>query len=634
MSETTNPGRHTLLELLRQQAHRYRDKDAFRFSYNGDGENESQLSYGELDLQARAVAARLQQQGAAGRRVLVLCRPGLDGIAGIFGCVYSGAIAVPIHERLAPRLSSVVPDSQADFVVAPADTPAKFSSAMEIFAGGRRLSWCLTDASHREAKQWVAPELNADAPVLIQYTSGSIKAPKGVMLAHRRLLHNVAALSETFGGYDANVFVSWLPQHHDMGLIGCGLYPLHIGATTILMAPAAAVRRPMRWLELISRHRGTVTFAPDSAYQRCVETSSAEERATLDLSSLAIAVNGAEPVRTETLRNFADAFGSAGFRPEAFRPAYGLAESTLLVSGGSAAALPTIEHLDRAELGHDRVLDAEPGQPTTTAVVGCGHPQGGQRVVIVDPDTRRTCAAGEVGELWITGLSVAQEYWNNPGETEQTFAACLAGAGEGPFLRTGDMGFLRAGEVFITGRLKDLVDIDGCNHYPNDIENIVQRSHPLLLSGRGAVFAIPAEAGSENKESSTGNKLVVTQEVERDTVNEIELGEVVDAIQPALAASHQTRAGTVVLVAHLSIPTTSSGKIQRRRCRQQFLDGDLNVLAEWNASPQSGGDRRATDMTATEFVANIAETKGPQAAAEAVAILKTAAAHKTRASSR
>jgi acyl-CoA synthetase (AMP-forming)/AMP-acid ligase II len=575
---TTAPAA-TLLDLLRQRAEVYRDKVAFSFSYNGDDENRTQLTYQELDFKARAIASRLQHQGAAGERVLVLCRPGLDHVAGFFGCIYAGAVAVPVHERLAPRLSSVVPDAQARFALATAETHANVRAAVDDLDEGRHLQWGLTD-DVGDADSWVTPDLDPDAIAMVQYTSGSTTAPKGVVLTHRNLLHNMETVRQVWGGDDTAVSVFWLPSHHDMGLIGAILSMLYVGCTTHLMSPTAFVKRPMRWLEAISRHRATFTVAPNFAYELCIEQSTAEERAALDLSSLAMAMNGAEPVRPATLQRFADAFASSGFRPQAQFPVYGLAEATLLVSGGSDSALPVVHHIDRAALSEDRVVDVEPESQSAVALIGCGRPAGGQRVVIVDPVTRRPCQADEVGEIWIAGPSVARGYWQRPEETEQTFSAFLSGTSDGPFLRTGDLGFLRSGQLFITGRCKDLITIRGGNYYPNDIELTVQDCDPVLVSGRGAAFAITPGLGAVEQ-------LVVVQEVHRH--REVELYDIIDKIWVAIADRYGIRTHSVVLVEHLSIPTTSSGKIQRGQCKRLFLNGDLTAVAHWGA-PSAGDD--------------------------------------------
>ncbi|MEO9094458.1 MAG: AMP-binding protein, partial [Microbacteriaceae bacterium] len=350
---TAGPTAHNLVELLRQQAERYRDKVAFSFSYNGDDEDRSQLTYHELDIRARAIASNLQQQGAAGERVLVFCRPGLDGIAGFFGCLYAGAVAVPVHQRLAPRLSSVVPDAQAGFALGAPETQAKIKTAVDTLVGlidGQPLRWCGTDAAAADAEKWVAPDVDASAPALVQYTSGSTTSPKGVVLTQDNLLSNLEIVRQTWGGGDQDICLFWLPQHHDMGLIGGVLSPLYLGSTSILMSPGAFIERPMRWLEAMSRNRATFTGAPNFAYHLCVERSTPAERAALDLSHWSTAMNGAEPVRADTMRAFAEAFAPAGFRPEAFHPVYGLAEATLLVSGGSESAVPVVHHIDRGAL--------------------------------------------------------------------------------------------------------------------------------------------------------------------------------------------------------------------------------------------------------------------------------------------
>jgi acyl-CoA synthetase (AMP-forming)/AMP-acid ligase II len=578
----------SLVELAQARAERYRDKVAFSFSYNGDDDEVSRLTYRELDARARAIASSLQQQGASGRRVLVLCRPGMDHIAALFGCFYAGAVAIPVHERLAPRLTSVVPNAQADFVLATAHTQAKIKAALDLLGDGRRLQWCLSDGDADGAENWLPPAADPNAVALVQYTSGSTTLPKGVVLTHGNLLHNLETIRQTWRGDENDVALFWLPQHHDMGLIGGILNPLYVGCTAVLMSPTAFIKRPMRWMEAISRHRATFTVAPNFAYNQCVEQSSAQERAALDLSSLSTAMNGAEPVRAETLRAFADAFAPAGFRPQAFAPVYGLAEATLLVSGDSDSALPVVLHVDRTALKEDRVLDAAPEHSSTVALVGCGRVQGGQQVVIADPETRRECGTDEVGEIWVAGSSVAQGYWARPQETEQSFAAYLSDTGEGPFLRTGDLGFLRSGELFITGRCKDLIVIRGGNYYPNDIEFTVQQSHPALLSGRGAAFAItPRHSGAE--------QLVIVQETDRERFRGVDVRDVMAVVQAAVTEYHGLGVYSLILVEPMRIPTTSSGKIQRGQCRQQFVNGDFETIAEAHAPlpTNDGGDTEA-----------------------------------------
>ncbi|OCB52773.1 fatty-acid--CoA ligase [Mycobacterium vulneris] len=601
MNHDTTLAAATLMDLLQQRAETYRDKVAFSFSYDGDDVNRTQLTYADLDRRARAIASTLQRLGAAGERVLVLCRPGLDSIAGFFGCIYAGAVAVPVHERLAPRLSSVVPDAHARFALATAETQSKIKAAIDELAEGRDLQWVRTDEEADgtgQADDWVVPDLDAGAIAMVQYTSGSTTTPKGVALTHRNLLHNMETIRQVWHGDDTAISVFWLPSHHDMGLIGGILSMLYVGCTTHLMSPSSFVKRPMGWLEALSRHRATFTAAPNFAYDLCVEHSTAEQRAALDLSNLATAMNGAEPVQATTLAQFAEAFAPAGFRPEAFCPVYGLAEATLLVSGGSDAELPVVAHIDRTGLQSDRVVDARPELSSTVTLVSCGRPRGGQQVVIVDPATHRLCAVDEVGEVWIAGPSAGWGYWARAEETAQTFSAVLPETSAGPFLRTGDLGFLRAGELFITGRCKDLIVIRGGNFYPNDIERTVQACHSVLVPGRGAAFAITPGLGAVEQ-------LVIVQEVDHQRDPEADLAEVAATVREAVSERYGLEPNSVLLVPHVSIPTTSSGKIQRGQCRRQFLDGEIAPVAQWLAPSGSDDLTKARELEAAVHIAEL-----------------------------
>ncbi|MCA4722432.1 fatty acyl-AMP ligase [Mycolicibacterium fortuitum] len=600
MNHDTTIAAATLIDLLQQRAATYQDKIAFSFSYDGDDQNRTELTYRDLDRRARTIAATLQRQGAAGERVLVLCRPGLDSVAGFFGCVYAGAVAVPVHERLAPRLSSVVPDAHARFALATAETQAKVKAAIDELAEGRDLRWVRTDDVDDAADDgtWAAPDVAPDAIAMVQYTSGSTTTPKGVALTHRNLLHNIESIRRVWHGDDTAISVFWLPSHHDMGLIGGILSMIYVGCTTHLMSPSSFVKRPMGWLEAISRHRATFTAAPNFAYDRCVDESTPEQRAALDLSNLATAMNGAEPVQAATLEKFAEAFAAAGFRPEALCPVYGLAEATLLVSGGSDAALPVVRYVDRAGLQADRVVDVAPEDPAAVALVACGRPRGDQQVVIVDPLTHRPCGADEVGEIWIAGPSVGWGYWARPDETAQTFSAVPQGTSDGTFLRTGDLGFLHSGELFITGRCKDLIVIRGGNYYPNDIERTVQDCDPVLVSGRGAAFAITPGLG-------TVEQLVIVQEVTRHRDSSTDLAGVAEAVSAAVTERYGITPNSVLLVDHLSIPTTSSGKIQRGQCRQLLLDDQIAPVAHWRTPSALDDLARARELEAAIHIAEL-----------------------------
>ncbi|UXA07681.1 SDR family NAD(P)-dependent oxidoreductase [Mycobacterium sp. SMC-2] len=570
----------TLVGQLQQRAARYRDKLAFTFSRDGEEKEVSRLSYQQLDAHAQQIASNLQRLGAAGERVLVLCQPGLDFVAALFGCLYAGAVAVPMHppvrDHLVPRVEAIITDAQPGFALSTTETQARIKVTVDGLVKGRPLRWALTDTAGDD-RPWVPPDIDAGTVAMVQYTSGSTATPKGVVLSHGNLVHNLETIRRTWkSGFDTNAHgVFWLPPYHDMGLIGGILETLYVGGTSALMPPGAFIKRPMRWLEAMSRHHAVITAAPNFSYDLCVELSTPEERAALDLSNWSIAMCGAEPVRPATLQGFAEAFAPAGFRPEAFYPVYGLAEATLLVSGGSEAPVPVVRHVDRVALRERRVAEVAPENPSAAALVGCGRPQGGQQVVIVDPETRRPCGADEVGEVWVAGPSVAQGYWQKPEQTEAAFAAHLADTGDGPFFRTGDLGFLSSGELFVTGRRKDLIIIRGNNHYPEDIELTVQACHAALMRGRGAVFSVPGPDFAE--------QLVVVQEVNHQQLGEAELNEIVGAIRTAITEHHEIQAGAVVLVEPLKIPTTSSGKVRRSACREQFLDGELETIVEWRA---------------------------------------------------
>lgn len=571
MSVDTVPTADTLVELLRQQAARLGEKLAFSFSHYGDGRDGDQVTFRELDARARGIGAALQGLGAAGLRVLVFCGPGLHGIAGILGCWYAGAVAVPVPEQLGPRLASVIADVGAGFAVASPQMPQSIRSAVDTLvgrAGAQPVVWCDTDQGDADA--WVAPGVDADSSGLVVYSAGSPRCPRGVVLTHENVMTNLEAIRAAGLGGQRDVAVSWLPMHHERGLIGVVVAGIYLGATTVLMSPSAFVQRPMCWLEAISRWRGTLSAAPGFAYRMCVQRSMPAERAGLDLSSLSTAViNGAEPVRAATMRVFAEAFAAAGFRAEAFTPVYGLAEATMFVSGGVELQVPVVCHVDRVGLRSGWALDTDSNDSDVVAVVGCGRPR--QPVVIVDPDTRLECGSDEVGEIWVGGPSVARSYWNARAASDQIFEGFLADGGGGPFLRTGDRGFLRGGELFVTGRCSDLVVLGGVHYYPRDLEATVQGCHAVLLSGRGAVFADESE------------QLVVVQEV-RCEIGEAELANVVSRIQSALHESHGIQAYSIALVGAMRLPTTEAGAIRRSVCRWQYLDGGLDAVAQWHAS--------------------------------------------------
>jgi acyl transferase domain-containing protein/acyl-CoA synthetase (AMP-forming)/AMP-acid ligase II/NADPH:quinone reductase-like Zn-dependent oxidoreductase/NAD(P)-dependent dehydrogenase (short-subunit alcohol dehydrogenase family)/acyl carrier protein len=562
-----------LIELLRARTAEHGPRVAFRFLADGESE-ESRLTYNELESRARAIAAVLATQAAAGDRALLFYTAGLEFIAAFWGCLYAGVVAVPIFparlHRQIPRLLAIAADSEAKFVLTTAKIRGQAEDLFKRAPELKKLQWLATDdLPATSAEEWRVPATNLETLAFLQYTSGSTAAPRGVMVTHGNLLHNLACLREVFQFSPESIGVTWLPHYHDMGLIGGLLQPVFAGGEMIVMPPPTFLQRPIRWLAAVTRYRATTMVGPNFAYDLCVQKISAEQREPLDLACVKVALCGAEPVRPDTLAQFSKTFGSCGFREEAFRPTYGLAEATLIVSGHSDGGAPFAPAVLTEELQRNRIKPAQEGVAGSRVLMACGGIAPGLKVAIVDPETLAPCAADRVGEIWVSGPSVAVGYWRKPAETEQTFGAHLV-SGEGPFLRTGDLGFLDQGKLFVTGRLKDLIIIRGSNHYPQDLEHTVERSHRALRPACGAAFSIDVD-GAE--------RLVIVHEVnDRASVpNE----DVVAAIRRALTESHEVHPDAVVLIEPRTIPRTSSGKIQRYACREAFLSGALDVVYEW-----------------------------------------------------
>jgi acyl-CoA synthetase (AMP-forming)/AMP-acid ligase II len=584
----------TLVELLRMRAEH--DGNRLAYAYLKDGEDVSAtLTFAELDTQARRIAGALQVIGSAGDRALLLYAPGLEFVAAFFGCLYANRIAVPAYpphpSRFAqalPRLRSIVEDARPCVLLTTASMAAlaeTMRSTEPAFAGMQVLA---TDTvSPDAAYAWMPPRVASDTLAFLQYTSGSTATPKGVMVSHGNLVHNVAMTTHVFGASPDAPMVSWLPVYHDMGLIGCILHPMYAGSSTYLMSPAAFLQRPLRWLQAVSRFRAHTSGGPNFAYDLCARRTTPEQRASLDLSSWRIAFNGAEPVRARTLEEFTRTFEPYGFRPTAVYPCYGLAEATLYVSGGAAGTGPRIETFDPEALARGVASRVTATSTSGRALVSCGQSWHGHRAIIADPERRTRCADGEIGEIWVKGPSVAQGYWNRTDQTIETFGATLASTGDGPFLRTGDLGFVHGGELFIAGRLKDLIIVDGRNHYPQDIELTVEGSHPAFRAGCSAAFAVDV-GGME--------RLVVVAEADvgarPDTGAAAEAGDLANIIsraaRRAVAVDHDIELHEVVLLRSGAIPKTTSGKIRRRACREGWTAGSLERI---DASARVGADR-------------------------------------------
>ncbi len=585
----------TLVEILRWRAIQQPEQRTYTYLVDGEAEGDN-LTYAALDCQARSLGTLLQIYRASGERALLLYPAGLEFITAFFGCLYAGVIAVPLPppnpaqpQRTLPKLRAIVSDAQPSVVLTTSaiisNTAGLITQACEL----QKLRWLATDkVSSSLAQEWRDPAVTSNTLALLQYTSGSTAEPKGVMISHGNLLHNSDYINRVFALVPDSVTVTWLPAFHDMGLTNGIIQPVYKGRPCYLMPPVSFLMRPIRWLQAISRYKATISGGPNFAYDLCTRRITPEQRETLDLSSWDVAYNGAEPVRADTMKRFTATFASCGFRPGAFHPCYGLAEATLLVSGG-----PLRDEMFRtiqvAAFEQNRVVDACAQHQNVRTLAGSGHTLQGTKVVIADPESLTSCAPDEVGEIWVSGPSVTQGYWNRPEDSERSCRAYLKDTGEGPFLRTGDLGFMKDGELFVTGRLKDLIIISGRKFYPQDIELTVEQSHPALRAACCAAFSSDG-AGEEH--------LIIAAEVDpryQPAVRNPPDGEtrahptgrlpldveaVVRTIRRAVAEAHDVRVHTVVLLRAGRIPKTTSGKVQRHICQASFLKGTLEKLGE------------------------------------------------------
>jgi acyl-CoA synthetase (AMP-forming)/AMP-acid ligase II/acyl carrier protein len=604
----------TLVELLCLRAQNQSDKQAYLFLKNGEIE-ESSLTYSQLDRKARIIAAKLQEISTVSERVLLLYPPGLDFIAAFFGCLYAGVVAVPTYpprrNRSDPRIQAIVTDAQATIVLTTANIFSDITPRLAYAPELKKLHWLATDNLPNDiADHWQMPKIQSETLAFLQYTSGSTGTPKGVMVSHSNLLHNLKALDLELEHTSNSVMVTWLPIFHDMGLIYGILQPLYKGFSCYIMAPIAFVQKPIRWLQAISYYQATHSAAPNFAYELCIRRTTPQQRTILNLSHWRVALNGAEPIRENTLKLFADTFKPYGFNPQAFCPGYGLAEATLKVTAvhhtDNAIFLPIntevlVQQHHLVEISHKNMTNSNHVFQT---FVGCGHSESDNQIVIVNPESLVQCTPTEVGEIWVSGPSVAQGYWNNPEATKQTFQAYLANTGEGPFLRTGDLGFLKNGELFVTGRLKDLIIIRGRNYYPQDIEFTVEKSHSALVSGSSAAFSVEMK-GEE--------RLVIAQEVQRTALKNLNANEIVNVIREAVFEQYEIGVDIILLLKTGSIPKTSSGKIQRRACREQFLTNQLKLVGEWRQTTLIDSEHTPSpsqEGNKTEHISSRNETGG------------------------
>ncbi|MQY27402.1 AMP-binding protein [Nocardia aurantia] len=579
MTTTAEPGQLTLVtDVLRTRAVEQPDRIAYTF-LDDEGAETVTVTYRELYSRALAVAEELRLRCVPGDRALLVFPQCLDFIVAYFGCLYAHVLAVPVNpprrNQVQDATRSIVVDCRAAAILTVRPLSGMLRQALEPLCPAAH--WLDVDTIAADVQPDVlAAPIDPDSVAFLQYTSGSTAAPKGVRVTHRNVAANQEMIRLAFGHDRNSTVVGWAPFFHDQGLIGNVLQPIYVGARAVLMSPGAFIRRPLLWLSAISRYRAHTSGGPNFAFDACVARAVGGKVPELDLSSWRVAFDGAEPIRAETLYRFAAVFAPYGFDARALYPCYGQAEATLLVTGSAKGRGPRTFDADVEALAQRRWLPA--GGNRARTLVGSGRILPGEHVRIVDPETGEPCPPDRAGEIWVSGDHVAQGYWERPDQTEQTFRARCADRPERTYLRTGDLGVLSDGELYVVGRLKDLIIIRGRNHYPQDIENTVQTAHPALRAGRCAAFAVSADAA----DPAAPPKLVVVQEIRRDPQPQADPAEVAGAIRAAVLAEHELTIGDLVLARAEQLRKTSSGKIMRTAARQQYLDGGFAI---WSPLP-------------------------------------------------
>lgn len=584
----------TYTEVIKNRVQSSPDHKVFRFLNDGVTENES-FTYLQLETRAKAIGSAMQKVGKKGDSVLLLFQPGLSYVASLYACFYSGFIGVPAYpprrNRGIDRVYMIIEDSGANICLV---SQHVYDDISRNFADNEKFSninWIIyEDISDENSNMFVDEEILSHDTALLQYTSGSTGQPKGVMLTQLNLLYNSEYIRQSFNINRNSIGVHWLPIFHDMGLIGGILQAAYVHGVNINIPPMTFLKNPMTFLNAIHKYKATIAGGPNFAFDYCVEKTTEEDRKSLDISSMEVFFCGAEPIRKSTYRNFLDAFGVSQVSDKMLYSCYGMAETTLIVTGGYSNEDPKYISIDSSSLSENKIVVVEENNENAISLVGCGHTWMETNIEIVNPLTLEKCGNDEVGEIWISGPTVATGYWNNPDETKRTFNAYIADTNAGPFLRTGDLGFVNEKELFITGRIKDLIIIRGVNHYPNDIEFSIQKSITEIRQNAGAAFPITI---------NNTEKLVVVQEIERTAMRNADKSPIIDKIRQVIAEDHELDVYSVVLVRPGSIPMTSSGKIQHRQSKYEFLHGDLNIVSSWTKESNS---TKSTDYVSESTV--------------------------------
>lgn len=573
----------TFSSILAERARSIPDELAYIFLRDGE-RDEERMSYRELNRKAAGFATSLGEAVEPRGRALLLLPPGLDYVAALFGCFHAGVVAVsaaPPHpkrlHRTLPRLLAIANDAQAHCVL----TSPEIKGIAEPFLADAdqslaRVPWLTaTTEGDLHEEHWGSDPRPSSELAFLQYTSGSTSRPRGVMLTHGHLVGMCRMISRSWElTPERDLGFNWLPPYHDMGLISI-MQAVFDGGASVLASPLAIMKRPMRWLEGVSRYGATTSGGPNFAYDLCVERFDPVECEGLDLSRWEIAANGAEPVRSSTIDAFCECFGPYGFRRSAFFPCYGLAEATLMVTGVAKHAAPVVRELSTSALERHEACPAQPGDSTT--IVGCGAPDEDHLVAIVDPDTLQRCPVERVGEIWVSGPSVTPGYWQREQETAEVFNYTIAGEQDGArYVRTGDLGVVLDGQLFVVGRIKDLLVLNGRNIHPHDVEHAAESAHELLRTHCSAAFPLGDDLSTN-----------VAIAVEINPANGTNLDVVMSAVRRSIATELDLQVDQIVLCQPGAVPKTTSGKVQRGLCQTLLGNGELEVVAEWRRSQET-----------------------------------------------
>lgn len=566
----------TYIEVVKNHVISTPDHVVFRFLSDGVNESES-LTFQQIETRSKALGATIQNYGSKGDNVLLLFQPGLSYVASMFACFYSGFAAIPAYpprrNKGIDRIYTIIEDSGTTICLVSQQVYNDIQRNFKNDGILSRINWIVYEKiTNNCASDFRETKILPGDVALLQYTSGSTGNPKGVLVTQLNLLYNSEYIRQTMGLDRNTVGVHWLPIFHDMGLIGGLLQVAYLGAINIGMPPTEFLKNPLNWLKAIDKYGGTCTGGPDFTYNYCSQKITDDECRDLDLSTLKVLYSGSEQIRKSTFKQFSDKFAISKFKEEQFYPCYGMAETTLIVTGGLYNSAPKYLNIDSKALSNNQIVVLDEHSKEGTKLVGCGHTWMETVVEIVDPFSMKIMSQNKVGEIWVSGPTVAAGYWNKLEETERVFGAKISDTNEGPFLRTGDLGFFHENELYITGRIKDLIIIRGVNYHPNDIEFSIQNVIPEVRQNGGAAFSIT----DDNVE-----KLVVVQELERTALRNNNHDEIINKIREVIAEEHMLDVHAVVLIKTGSISMTSSGKIQHRKTKYEYLHDELNIVASW-----------------------------------------------------